>query len=148
MTSQQGPGALLESIAPKNQLKNAAGIGWQPYLDIGSGTKPGPVSARATLCFDLMKKAGQAASSALVKGFQAQVCDLLLYLKDLSTKRPDLPKDLMTTARRQLGAGFVSPSTFRVDVTNRTDGMAGYRPLAFLDDCSCFQYTGPLVKTR
>jgi hypothetical protein len=148
MTSQQGPGALLESIAPKNQLKNAAGIGWQPYLDIGSGTKPGPVSARATLCFDLMKKAGQAASSALVKGFQAQVCDLLFYLKDLSTKRPDLPKDLMTTARRQLGAGFVSPSTFRVDVTNRTDGMAGYRPLAFLDDCSCFQYTGPLVKTR
>jgi hypothetical protein len=95
-----------------------------------------------------MKKAGQAANSALVKGFQSQVCDLLFYLKDLSTKRPDLPKDLMTSARRQLGAGFVSPSTFRVDVTNRTDGMAGYRPLAYLDDCSCFQYTGPLVKTR
>jgi hypothetical protein len=53
----------------------------------------------------------------------------------------------MTSGRKQLGAGFVSPSTFRVDVTNRTDGMAGYRPLAFLDDCSCFQYTGPLVKT-
>jgi hypothetical protein len=146
MVSANGPGALLEGLAPANQLRNAAGIGWQPYLDINKGTKPGPVSTRETLCFDLMKKAGQAATSSLVKGFQAQVCDLLFYLKDLSVLRPDLPKDLLTSARRALGARYVSPATFRVDVTRRTAGMAGYRPLAYEDDCQCFQYTGPLVK--
>jgi hypothetical protein len=146
MVSAQAPGGLLESLAPANQLKNAAGIGWQPYLDIGKGTKPGPVSSRETLCFELMRKAGQAASSSLVKGFQVQVCDLLFYLKDLTELRPDLPKDLLTSARTSLGARYVSPATFRVDVTHRTAGMAGYRPLAYKDDCTCFQYVGPLVK--
>lgn len=146
MVSSQGPGALLEGTAPANQLKNAAGIGWQPYLDIGKGTKPGPVSPRETLCFALMKQGGQAATSALIKGFQAQVCDLLFYLKDLTDRRPDIPRDVMTSGREALGSSFVSPSTYRVDVTKRTDGMAGYRPLAFLDSCTCFQYVGPLVK--
>jgi hypothetical protein len=146
MVSAQAPGSLLESLAPANQLKNAAGIGWQPYLDLGKGTKPGPVSSRETLCFELMRKAGQAATSSLVKGFQVQVCDLLFYLKDLTGLRPDLPKDLLTSARTTLGARYVSPATFRVDVTHRTAGMAGYRPLAYKDDCACFQYVGPLVK--
>ena len=146
MVSAQAPGGLLESVAPANQLKNAQGIGWQPYLDIGKGTKPGPVSARETLCFALMRKAGQAATSSLVKGFQVQVCDLLFYLKDLADLRPDLPRDLLTSARTALGARFVSPATFRVDVTHRTAGMAGYRPLAYKDACSCFQYVGALVK--
>lgn len=147
MVSAQGPGALLEGTAPANQLKNAAGIGWQPYLDIGKGPKPGPVSARQTLCFELMRKGGQAATSALVKGFQAQVCDMLFYFKDLTDLRPDLPRDLMTSARERLGRSYVSPSIFRVDVSHRTDGMAGYRPLAYLDGCQCFQYVGPLVAT-
>jgi hypothetical protein len=145
MVSSQGPGALLEGLAPANQLKNAAGIGWQPFLDINKGTKPGPVSARETLCFDIMRKAGQTASSSIVKGFQAQVCDLLFYLKDLVDLRPDLPKDLLTSARKALGSRYVSPATFRVDVTNRTAGMAGFRPLAFKDGCTCFEYVGPLV---
>jgi hypothetical protein len=146
MVSAQAPGGLLESLAPANQLKNAAGIGWQPYLDIGKGTKPGPVSARETLCLQLMQKAVQAATSSLVKGFQVQVCDLLFYLKALTDLRPDLPKDLLTSARKALGARYVSPATYRVDVTHRTAGMAGYRPLTYKDDCQCFQYVGPLVK--
>ena len=146
MVSAQGPGGLLEGTASPNQLHNAAGIGWQPYLDIGKGTRPGPVSARETLCFELMRKAGQAATSSLVKGFQVQVCDLLFYLKDLVDLRPDLPKDLLTSARKQLGDRYVSPATFRVDVSQRTAGMAGYRPLVYKDDCQCFQYAGPLVK--
>jgi hypothetical protein len=144
MVSAQGPGALIEGLAPQNQLKNAAGIGWAPYLDIGKGKKPPAVSARATLCFELMKKAGQAATSALVKGFQAQVCDILFYLKALADLKPGIPADILTSGRIALGKSYVSPATYRVDVTNRTDGVAGYRPLAYLDDCECFQYVGPV----
>ena len=140
MVSAQGPGALLESTAPANQLKNAAGIGWAPYLDIGKGPKPPPVNARATLCFQIMQQAGQGATSALVKGFEAQVCDMLFYLKDLTDKEPTIPLDLLTSARQRLGTGFVSPATYRVDVTHRTAGVAGYRSLAYIDGCSCFQY--------
>jgi hypothetical protein len=92
-----------------------------------------------------MRKAGQAASSALIKGFQAQVCDVLFYLKDLADREPSIPRDLLTSARIRLGTGFVSPATYRVDVTRRTAGVAGYRPLAYLDGCACFQYVGPIV---
>jgi hypothetical protein len=145
ISSNDAPGALIEGLAPPNQLENSVGMGWQPFLDIGKGTKPGPVSARQTLCFQLMEKAGQGASSSLVKGFQVQVCDLLFYLKELTDRRPELPRDLLTSGRKAMGSSFVSPATYRVDVTNRTDGMAGFRPLAYLKNCECFQYVGPVV---
>lgn len=147
LSSNDGPGALIEGLAPANQLEGSAGMGWQPYLDIGKGKKPGPISTRETLCFELMAKAGQQASSTLVKGFQVQVCDLLFYLKDISEKRPDMPRDLLTSGRVALGSTYVSPATYRVDVSRRTDGMAGFRPLAYLEDCECFQYVGPVVAT-
>ena len=144
--SNLGPGALLESTVPKDQLKNAVGIGWQPYLDIGAGKMPGPVSPLETLCFEIMKKAGQASTSATTKGFQVQVCNVLFYLQDLATKRGDVPPDLLTSGRPLLGSTFVSSDTFRTDVTHRTDGVAGYRRLAYQEDCSCFQYvSGVLV---
>ena len=147
VSSNDGPGALVESLAPPNQLENAVGMGWQPYMDIGKGKKPGPVSARETLCFQLMQKAGQGANSTLVKGFQVQICDLLFYLKELSDRKPDLPRDLLTSGRKALGSTYVSPATYRVDVSKRTDGMAGFRPLAYLESCECFQYVGGVVAT-
>jgi hypothetical protein len=147
LSSNLGPGALLETAAPKDQLANAAGIGWQPYLDIGAGTKPGPVSSRETLCFDIMAKAGQATSSATAKGFQAQICNVLFYLKDLADGLPEVPRDLLTSGRALLKASFKSADTFRTDVTNRTDGVAGYRSLAYQQDCSCFQYVSPVQAT-
>jgi hypothetical protein len=145
--SQIGPGALLESAAPKDQLVNSAGIGWQPFLDIGAGTHPGPVSSRETLCFDIMKKTGQASTSATTKGFQVQVCDVLFYLKDLSDLESTVPLDLLTSGRALLGRNFASADTFRVDVTHRTDGVAGYRSLAYETSCSCYQYVSPVQST-
>ena len=146
LDSSLGPGALLETAAP-DQLANAAGIGWQPFLDIGKGTKPGPVSFRETLCFDIMRKAGQASNDPTTKGFQAQVCNVLFYLKDLSDRLPTVPRDMFTSGRALLGKKFVSADTFRTDVTHRTDGVAGYRSLAFREDCKCFQYVSPVVAT-
>ena len=60
--------------------------------------------------------------------------------------------DRAVAERRRPADQLVEPrlgddsATFRVDVTRRTAGMAGYRPLAYKDDCTCFQYVGPLVK--
>jgi hypothetical protein len=142
-----GPGALLETAAPPDQLVNSAGIGWQPFLDIGKGTKPGPVSARETLCFAIMKRAGQATTSATAEGFQVQICNVLFYLKDLSGLEPTAPPDLLASGRVLLGKNFVSADTFRTDVTHRTDGVAGYRSLAYETNCKCFQYVSPVRPT-
>jgi hypothetical protein len=137
----------METAAPPDQLANAVGIGWQPYLDIGAGKMPGPVSPRETLCFDIMKKAGQASSSPTTKGFEVQVCNVLFYLKDLADRLPDMPSDLLTSGRKLLGSSFVPADTFRVDVTHRTDGVAGYRDLAFQAACKCFQYVSGVKPT-
>ena len=145
--SNLGPGALLETAAPRDQLSNSAGIGWQPYLDIGKGTKPGPVSSRETLCFEIMKKAGQGSTSPTTLGFQVQVCNVLFYLKDLSDRQRTMPRDLLTSGRALLGKSFVSADTFRTDVTHRTDGVAGFRSVAFREDCGCYQYVSPVKAT-
>jgi hypothetical protein len=147
MYSTNGPGALLETAAPKDQLANAAGIGWLPYYDIGSGTHPGPVSSRETLCFAIMNNAGQASTSATTKGIQVQVCNVLFYLKDLADLEPTMPADLLTSARQLLGKKFLSADTFRTDVTHRTDGVAGYRSVAYEQSCSCFQYVSGVQAT-
>jgi hypothetical protein len=138
--SSIGPGALLESAAPKDQLAGAAGIGWQPFLDIGAGTKPGPVSANETRCFAIMKAAGQASSSATVKGLQASLCDVLFFLKAAADKVGGAPFDVIRRASPLIGTTFPSANTFRSDVSKRVDGAAGYRDLAYQQDCGCFQY--------
>lgn len=142
-----GPGALLESSAPRDQLQGAAGIGWQPALDIGRGTKPAPVSPNETLCLDLMRESGQQASSATVKGFQLVLCNSFFYLAHAAEKVGSVPGDLLARARAAVGTSFQPSDTFRTDMTSRSDGVAAYRPLAYTDGCSCFQYVGDIRAT-
>ena len=54
---------------------------------------------------------------------------------------------MLTAGRGLIGAGFVSADTFRTDLTRRTDGVAGYRRLAYQQSCSCFQYVSPVLPT-
>lgn len=147
VTSLFGPGALIESTAPKVELANSAGIGWQPFLDVARGKHPAPVSSNETLCFKLMTAAGQASTSATTKGFQAQVCDLVFYLKAMGDALPTLPGDLFAAARSEIGTSFRSAATFRSDMRERPDGVAAYRDLAYQSACSCYQYVGPLRRT-
>jgi hypothetical protein len=144
MSSNFGPGALLEGTAPKDQLVNSAGIGWQPYLDIGRGTKPGPVSKRESLCFEIMAKGGQGSTAGTVRAFQLQVCNVLFYLQDVTRLLPSIPQDVLTAGRRLIGASYDPADTFRVDVTRRTDGVAGYRSTLYKQECQCYQYVSPV----
>jgi hypothetical protein len=147
MYSSFGPGALLETAAPKDELVGSAGIGWSPYLDIAGGKKPGPVSANETLCFDVLDKAGQKSSSATTKGLELNLCSVILYLKFAADRLHGVPGDLVMAARRAVGSSFRPADTFRSDITHRADGAAAYRDLTFEQDCSCYQYTSPVRLT-
>jgi hypothetical protein len=144
MFTSYGPGALIESAAPKDQLENSAGIGWQPLLDIGKGTKNGPVSPNETLCFQIMAKAGLSDSAATVKGFQLQTCNTLFYLQAAAAKSPAIGADFLSVTRPLIGSSFRPADTFRSDVTRRADGAAGFRSLAYQASCSCYQYVSPV----
>jgi hypothetical protein len=135
-----GPGALMESLAPRDQLTGAAGIGWSPYLDIGRGKKPGPVSGNETACFEVMKQAGQTSSSATTKALQLQLCNAFFYLAHAGAKVGSAPANLLGLARAKVGSSFAPADTFKTDVSKRPDGVAAIRALAFSNSCSCFQY--------
>lgn len=142
-----GPGALLESAAPRAQLEKAAGIGWSPFLDIGAGDKPGPVSSNETLCFALMRKAGQQSTSGTTQAFQAALCNVLMFLKS-ATDRYGVTPDLLEAVRGQ-GLRFLPADAFAVRMqTGRADGVSAYRDLAFDGDCGCFQYVSGNRATR
>ena len=139
MNSGFGPGALLESAAPRAQLENAAGIGWSKHLDIGAGTKPGPVSSNETLCFTLMQKAGQQSSSSTTLAFQAALCNVLMFLKAAADAYGVTPR--LLEAVRSEGLDFAPADTYAVAMRpGRADGVAAYRDLAFDSGCDCFQY--------
>lgn len=134
-----GPGALLETAAPKAQLKDAAGIGWSKFLDIGAGRKPGPVSSNETLCFTLMRKAGQQSSSGTTQAFEAALCNVLMYLK-AATDRYGLAADLLSAVRSR-GLPFPPADAYAIRMQpGRADGVSAYRDLAFDSGCGCFQY--------
>jgi hypothetical protein len=148
MTSAFGPGALLESVGSiKNQLKNSKGIGWSKFLDIGAGTRPGPVSSNETLCFKLMTDAGQRSSAATPQAFQASLCNDFFVLK-AGADAFGLSKSLFTTLR-QKSFPVLPADAFAIKLLpSRADGVAAYRDLAYADSCSCFQYTSGNRATR
>lgn len=140
VTSIFGPGALIESSAPKGQLHGAAGIGWDKYLDIGAGKLPGAVSSNETLCFRIMGAAGQQSSSKTVKTFQTALCNDMLFLQAVS-RRFGLGPNMLQLARQ---ARFVFPpaDAFAIRLEpGLADGVSAYRDLSYETSCSCFQYT-------
>lgn len=147
MYSAFGPGALMETAAPKDQLANSRGIGWSPYLDIGRGTHPGPVNANETLCFNIYKKAGQGSSSATTKGLQLNLCSVLLYLKFAADRAKAVTSELLGQARPLVRASFPPPDTFRSDMSRHSDGAAGYRDIAYEQNCGCYQYVSAVHLT-
>ncbi len=141
ITSTFGPGALLETAAPRAQLAGAAGIGWSKYLDIGAGTRPGAVSTNETRCFTIMREAGEQSTSATTQAFQAALCNVLMFLKAAAHAYGVSP-DLLNLVRSK-GLTFPPADAFAVRmVPGRADGVAAYRDLRFEDGCSCFQYIG------
>jgi hypothetical protein len=142
------PGALLEVAAPRNQLKGAAGIGWSPYLDIGRGKRPPPVSANETLCFKLYQEAGQASAQPTTKALSLQLCNAILYLKAAADRVGHAEPGLLGVAGPAVGASFPPADTYKSDMNRgRTDGVSAYLDLAYQEDCSCFQYVSGLRPT-
>ena len=139
VVSTFGPG-FLEGTAPREQLRGAAGIGWQPSLDIGAGTKPGPVSTNETRCLQVMKDSGQQATGT-TKAFQLYLCNSFFWLQHAANAVGAGP-DLVTRARAALGTSFAPASTFTsIAKPGLVDGAGSYRDLAYQDACRCFQYT-------
>lgn len=53
------PPFLLAQLVGPDQLNGSVGVGWRPSQDMNAAQDPGPVSALATRCLELMRRAGE-----------------------------------------------------------------------------------------
>lgn len=142
--SRQSPATLLQGTAPKEQLVNTWGFGYQPVQDVDSGHTPGPVSDREKLCDAVLKAAGQAASSGVSRAAALFLCDELFFLRDALAGQPDVTRTSFLRGIAALGGSYRSTLTFGTRFSaEQHDGADAYRPLRFQTGCSCFVYTGP-----
>jgi ABC-type branched-subunit amino acid transport system substrate-binding protein len=138
------PGALLQTAAPKAQLRGAMGFGWSPQYDVDSAHNPGPVTPAETRCLAIMKKAGVDTSQATTRALVLWFCDAAWFVQAAVNRSGDVSAKGLAAGARIL-TGYQSPGTWRTDLSSgRPDGVSAYRDLAYRDDCSCFVYTSGL----
>jgi hypothetical protein len=145
LNSDYGPGALLELAAPKDQLANSVGVGWQPYSDVDAGHNPGPVTPNETRCLKIMAGAGLSSSSTLTILLQLQTCDAFFVLAAALNHAAQVTVPAMVNGTLALGQSFLATDTFRTSFGNRLDGVAAARDFSYFSSCSCFQYDRPLA---
>ena len=99
-----------------------------------------PTSAEA-ICRAAAKEAGQT-------GANDQYCEALFFLKRAIEAAPELSAAGVRAGVEAMGDGYVPASAFATHFgPGRHDGVAAVRDMAFNKDCSCWQYTGPVVAT-
>ena len=125
------------------QLRRSVGIGWMPAEDVNFENDPGDVP-RTAECVAILSAAGFEYADRI--GFSAALgyCDLLLFLETVLESTSDWSSGGFRAAVERLGTSHRSAHTFATSFgPGRHDGPAVVRTLRWVDDCSCFRYTGP-----
>jgi ABC-type branched-subunit amino acid transport system substrate-binding protein len=134
-------GQLLQPGAPNTQLANANVFGWTPIVDVDNAHDPGPVSARNSLCIDIMRKAGQDMSNRGAATTALGYCDGLFLLQDALAKVTKVDVAGLASGMASLGTNYLSPGVFGTKfLANKPDGAEVYRDMTYTRDCDCFRY--------
>jgi hypothetical protein len=143
-TSQDAIEGLVEGgfiQNPSQQLAKAAGVGWQPWLDVALSDNP--LQSRATRCFDVLRKAGASYTASAARWHAALGCDTVSLLEDVArTSSAPFSTPALFRALPLLGAHHRSLATFAADFGSRRDGAAAVRYFAYNASCGCFRYSG------
>lgn len=144
LDSRNAPG-LVESQIPAEQLEGATGVGWQPFTDVDAKQDNGLKSANAQLCVQIMQDAGLPTNANAMQSAAAYCDDFLVLQKSLDGAKT---VNLQTLQHGYEAIGtWDSPATFAATLgPDRHTGADGYRDLAFVAECGCFQYQGPVHK--
>jgi hypothetical protein len=136
LNSLEVPAFVTQNV-PVAQLTGSLGVGWLPasdlyYKEVVHGANPAE-----DLCFAITKRNGDE-----VKRY----CDGLFFLAAALQRAPEFSAAGLRAGVEALGTSYDSPWTFATRFgPGRYDGARQVRPLAFVDACSCYRYTGPPV---
>jgi hypothetical protein len=135
----------LGGNAPAGQLKNAKAVGWVPLSDVPEQFAGRP-SATAVLCAQILK--GQIPSQ-MPKLFGFNYCDALLTLYNAALPLASLTKVSLIGGIGALGDRYQSALGMHTTFGPAKHwGIDRARTLAFVEACSCFQYTGSAYPTQ
>jgi ABC-type branched-subunit amino acid transport system substrate-binding protein len=142
--SLYGPGILLQTAAPRNQLIGSVGFGYSPSYDVDKAHNPGPVSARESRCEKIMREAGVNMDEPVTRALVLWFCDAGWFLQAAVQQSGEVSVRGLQAGAQALRS-YASPVTWKVDLSSgRPDGVAAYRDFAYVESCSCFQYTSGL----
>ena len=143
ITSRAGGGAFLAGSAPKEQLANSGGPGWQRVSDLAEAQSGGYLNAEEKRCLTTLAKAGYSYTGT-PKYVAEMLCGELYHLVRVVGRSTELSMHAFQLAAENLPA-YLSPMTFSLSFTGgRHDGANGYRIVQYLKSCSCYQYTTPV----
>ena len=134
---------LLETLAPKAQLTNAVGAGWNPVLDNDTSHSVQPINANAKRCSDDMNASNVSNSTGNAVAAAFETCDVFFFLQSALTSPSQLSSAGLLQAVNGLGGAYQAPNTFQVVMgQNKHDGASAVRDFGFDGSCSCFLYRG------
>jgi hypothetical protein len=149
-TSNQSPQAL-QSTYPAAQQRGAAGVGWVPMLDVSPAGRT-PHSAAAKECNAVIKAAGIGPPQNEVDEVQRlNLCEPFFFLatalRQLTADGSPLSTAALLQAVGHLGSGYVSTLAWYGNrfTLQQHDGAAGVRYFTYLEECSCYRSSGPVM---
>jgi hypothetical protein len=126
--------AFLTQNVPLAQLHGAVGVGWLPASDLFYKEVAHGVNPAEDLCYEITKRNGDE-----VKRY----CDGVFFLKPALERAPEFSPAGLRAGAESLGTNYDSPWTLATRFgPGRFDGARQVRPVAFVEDCTCFRYTG------
>ena len=143
VTSRSGPGAFLVGSAPREQVANSGGPGWQPVSDLATAQQKGFLNPEERRCITTLAKAGYSYSGT-PRYVEQMLCGELYHLVRVVARSTELSTRAFQVAAEALPS-YPSPVTFSMSFAGgRHDGASGYRIVRYLTSCSCYQYTTPV----
>lgn len=138
--------SVLTNIAPKQQLVDSSGIGWQPRNDMSPGRQvklPG-----TAICAKAAADSGQAGAGSTASFILYSYCDGIRLFVLAARASGSLTPEGIRAGITKLGAGFPSGLNFRSAWgLGRYDGALGARDLNYDIDCDCFRYVNATLYT-
>jgi hypothetical protein len=141
LSSYEVPGFFLEGQVPASQLRNAMGVGWEPFFDLKAAQFPTrPAEQR---CFDVVRRGGEVNAHRQSNLTVTPVCDMVWLFEAAATQAGRALDHTRWLAGLRSLRSFDSPVALRADFsTGRPDGAVGYRWVSYVPSCSCFRYAG------
>ena len=141
---------LLVPNVPREQLRargGAVGAGWSPIIDVPAQNEP-PRTATHDRCDAIYRAAGVSPGdrSPLGQGAAYGFCAELLAIDHAIERSGEATPEGLRRGLNGLGSTFEHPLAMATLIDRlHHDGAAGYRRIAYDDQCNCFRYGGPLV---